>query len=129
MPSDADENIVVLVMDWRDGDVRLIESSLERAGLHVVNCSSGREALDFFKTYRPSIRLAIVDPATSGVDLPKFLASTGPDIRILFVASEEFYDRLPERANVWGKLRKPFRRAQLLGSVLKAVDEELAQAV
>jgi DNA-binding NtrC family response regulator len=121
----------VLIADDEEGVVREISSTLEKAGFTVLTARNQSDVLNLCSKAGNPIQLAIVDmamPNTNGRELAERLYECYPGIRILFTAGDETGDA--QSARVSGRvirfLHKPFRRAQLLGSVLKVLDEPLA---
>jgi len=126
MSEKAEENSVILVMNRGEGDGKIIDSILKKAGFAVSHASEESETLKLCREIGPAVQLVIIDTHTSGVRLSELLArlhDVNPGIRVLLMAEgsekeQAATETLP--ANVRGHLTRPFRRAQLLGSVLEA---------
>ena len=99
-------------------------TTLEKAGFHVWTTSNQPDILNLCRGAEQSVRLVMIDAATPGVHISELLDSLGkinPEIRVLLMADQDKSEAVEARAfaaNVRGYLKRPFRRAQLLGSVL-----------
>jgi CheY-like chemotaxis protein len=122
MPIQAEQDIIVLVMNPHDEDATLITSTLEKAGYQVTTCSGVKELAELCHASQSSLRLVIVDPSTVGLRMSELLLNN-PDVRFLVVGSDDALDHMSREfaKNIRGTLRKPFRRTRFLGSVLEAV--------
>ncbi|HJT88447.1 MAG TPA: response regulator [Bryobacteraceae bacterium] len=116
-------------MDRQDEDGKLITSILEKAGFHVLHSSTGAGAVELCRAADEAVQLVILDAATPGIQASRLLArlrEIDPEIRVLLIAEGESAGwALP--ANVKARLHRPFRRAQLLGSVLEAARRPLTR--
>jgi hypothetical protein len=132
MPTETQQDTAILVMDRGDKDARLMASMLKKVGLNV-NISSNQDAiLESCHAADHSVRLVIVDEAAEArmPGLMDRLCTCDSSIRMLLVS-----DLDEARAGrSWlsaskgrGVLRKPFRRAKFLGSVLKLINEPLVR--
>lgn len=125
----AEQESVVLAMDRGTRDVRLIRSTLEKAGFQVWTSSEDSNVLRLCSSNQ-GVRLVIIDTSAPGIhaaELAEDLLRIKPGIRILLLDGQD--EPETERAltaNVCGKLGRPFRRAQLLGSVLRATAPTLS---
>jgi DNA-binding response OmpR family regulator len=121
---DVDENIVLVVMDRTDYDAKLIASTLTRAGFEVRCCADSTSVLELCCSV--GLQLAIIDPGTPGIAIPELLRGMHADVPVLLLADPSLLDSEPDwvgARNIRATLTKPFRRSQLLGSVLKVVNE------
>ena len=121
----------VLVCDAEEKMLREVASTLEKAGFEVVTAGDQAMALDFCRDRAPAIELAIIDMAMSesGPELVEQLYRSHPGVRILFTSTHDesgTVQPVGPSGRFRGFLRKPFRRSQLLGRVLKAMDAPLA---
>jgi DNA-binding NtrC family response regulator len=131
MPVKAAQDSVVLAMDRGNGDVRLITSTLEKAGFQVRTSPEVLNILSLCRGAENSVRLVIIDTATPGIhasELSESLRQINPGIGVLLLAGEDE----PEASHIWnanvrGRLSRPFRRAHLLGSVLDATAPALSR--
>lgn len=120
-------------MDRRETDARLITSTLEKAGFHVFASSDRAAAINLCRSAEQSLQLAIIDTTLSGIHTAEFLEQirqANPAIRVLLMTSpddQESPRAAPAAVNVYGCLTRPFRRAQLLGSVLDMVRQPLVR--
>jgi hypothetical protein len=119
-------------MDRGDKDAKLMASMLEKVGLDVSISSNQDAILESCRAAHHSVRLVIVDEAAEArmPGLLDGLCNCDSSVRVLLVS-----DLDEARAGrTWlsaskgrGVLRKPFRRAQFLGSVLKLINEPLVR--
>lgn len=123
----AEQDLVVLVMDPLDEDTKLIAATLEKTGFGVTICSSGSD-VSCASGERQRPVLLIVDAATPGLRLAEW-QSRNPGVRVLVIGSEKALDHMPYgplAKNRW--LKKPFRRSRFLGSVLDALSVKTSAA-
>jgi CheY-like chemotaxis protein len=127
MPTDDLQDAAVLVMNRDDKNVRLTSSLLEKLGLQVLHVSSDSEALDVLNGAGKSAKLLIMDEAATSATVSGFLErarSENHEIPVLIISER---DELASaggwmsQAHVRGFLRKPFRRAKFVGSVLELI--------
>jgi CheY-like chemotaxis protein len=125
------QDSVVLAMDRRNRDVRLITSTLEKAGFQVWTSAEEAKVLSLCRSAESSVRLVIIDTAAPGIrtfELLESLRQINPGIGVLLLAGEnELKASHTWTANVRGHLSRPFRRAHLLGSVLEATAPSLSR--
>jgi DNA-binding NtrC family response regulator len=125
--------ILVLNRNDNDKDVRLITSLLEKVGLSVHYSPDANEALELFSSIGDSARLLIIDEKASPAAMPGFLEcvrSLNPGIRILLIPESDEFDTAQSwiaQSNIRATLKKPFRRAKFLGSVLELIGEPLVR--
>ena len=115
---DSDNKVVVLSKE--EATRKAVSSTLGKAGFTIVPASSADDALHLCQGLNPPARLAIVDGDSEF--LPR-LRRACPAMRVLFMASSEAEESGLRGGRV---LHKPFRRAQLLGTVLDVLREPLA---
>jgi CheY-like chemotaxis protein len=124
------DSTVVLVCD-READVlQDVSSTLEKAGYTVVTALGRPAVTEVCARHREPIQLALVDLAMvdNEPEMVEHLDRAYPGIRILFTSNNEeseTYRQVGPAGRVRGFLRKPFRRSQLLGRVMKAMDTPL----
>jgi CheY-like chemotaxis protein len=132
MDTDNQENTAVLIMRHGDADLKLIRSTLNKIGFAVVNSETGSELSRLLGSPGSGLRLVVADPATPGLDFPRLLRrlhETDSPARVLYLG-EKTPDALrgSEHADyIGGHLRRPFRRAHLLASILDATEKPLAR--
>ncbi len=131
MPTE-NQNTAILVLNRDDKDVERITALLEKVGLQVLTSSDPDDTLELLNTAGEPPRLLVIDEAISSTRTPGFLEqvrSVSPGTRILLVSNRDDFEPasgiLP--SDVRGFLRKPFRRAKFLGSVLSLIDQPLAR--
>ena len=124
----AEENIVLLVMDDGDEDIKLITSLLEKAGFQVVRSANKAEVLDLCRTSDDALQLMIADTGIPGIQISEFLEqvqAVNPRVRVLVISGKR--EPVQKTGNVKAYLSRPFRRAQFLGSVLDAAKGPLVR--
>jgi len=129
MSSETGDQAVLLVID--ENHVRKIaESTLEKAGFRVVALSSVEASYDFLRDNIAGVKLAVVDADMAGGDPYEFLRmirQVAPGLRVLLLSGDiesTLTNACAAQKPCW-TMRKPYRRAQLLGHVIKAVNEPL----
>ncbi|HUI57460.1 MAG TPA: response regulator [Bryobacteraceae bacterium] len=120
----------VLVADGEEKVLRVVSSTLEKAGFEVLTAGNRSAAIEACRKQTRPIQLAIVDTAIpgNGHELVEQLYECQPGIRILFTSVQdepETIHAVGPSGQPRGFLRKPFRRSQLLGRVLNAIDAPL----
>ena len=126
------ESAVVLVADGEERVLRQVSSTLGKAGFTVFTALGRSAALEFCHDKKEPVQLAIIDMAmgASSPELVQELYHSYPDVRVLFTSHQDDPDSTQQAGpsgRFRGFLKKPFRRSQLLGSVLKAMDTPLAR--
>jgi CheY-like chemotaxis protein len=124
------DNAVVLVADGEASVLEDVSSTLEKAGFRVLTAHGEAAMLDVCARHQEPIQLAIVDMAMpgNGPERVDELYRAFPDIRILFTANKDeskSIRQIGHSGRVREFLKKPFRRSQLLGRVLKVMDEPM----
>jgi CheY-like chemotaxis protein len=115
----------VLVVTDDGSELRAIASVLEKAGVHVLATGSGAAAVQHSASHHGAIDLAIIDlPGMRGADRETLQAlhDSWPGVRMLFLSAEREPSETGPAGHIRKYLRKPVRRAQLLGTVLKVLD-------
>jgi CheY-like chemotaxis protein len=124
------DSAVVLVADGEANVLQDVSSTLEKAGYTVVTALGRPAMMEVCERHRERIQLAIVDMAmlATGPEVMERLDRSYPGIRILVTSNKEESETIRQAGTsckVRGFLRKPFRRSQLLGRVMKAMDTPL----
>ena len=133
MQADHDQVSAVLIMNRGDRDVKLLRSVLNKVGFQVANFEDGHEVLDSLAAGDSSLRLVVVDPATPNLEFERFLEKlhqAGPDIPVLSLLQEDMETAKMSSAckeHIGGCLKRPFRRAHLLASILEATEKPWAR--
>ena|ERR1019366_2113741 len=132
MGTPEQESAVILVADGEERVLQQVSSTLGKAGFTVFTALGRSAALDFCREKKEPVQLAIVYMAmgTSGPELVHELYQSYPDVRILFTSNQDDPDAIQQAGpsgHFRGFLKKPFRRSQLLGRVLKAMDAPLVR--
>jgi response regulator RpfG family c-di-GMP phosphodiesterase len=125
------DNAVVLIADGEPNVLQDVSSTLEKAGYTVVTALGRPAVMDLCACKRERIQLAILDMTMleNGPEVVERLDQSYPGIRILLTSihdESEAARRAGPSGRVRGFIRKPFRRSQLLGRVMKAIDTPLA---
>jgi DNA-binding NtrC family response regulator len=132
MPTETQQDAAILVMDRGDKDAKLMASMLEKVGLNVSISSNQDTILESCRAADHSVRLVIVDEAAQArmPGLLDGLCSCDSSVRVLLVSDLDEADA----GRSWlsaskgrSVLKKPFRRSQFLGSVLKLINEPLVR--
>jgi DNA-binding response OmpR family regulator len=122
---DTDDQPGAIVVARRaDWDVKLIKSALKKLGFSVISAEDEREAAKSVAAPGSHLELAVVDPATPGLDvrnLLKKLEESGVHVLCLCGEGTKGTLEFPEFASrISGYLNRPFRRSHLLASILDA---------
>ncbi len=132
MPTVAQQDAAILVMERGDKDAKLMASMLEKVGLSVSISSNQDTILESCRDGQHSVRLIIIDEAAQArmPGLLDGLCRCDSSVRVLLVSDLDEAGAggsWLSASRVRGVLRKPFRRAQFLGSVLKLINEPLVR--
>jgi len=85
----------ILVVDDEPKIVRLVRSYLESSGFQTVTASTGREALDLFRTESPAlVVLDLMLPDLDGMDVAREIRQSSPTPIIMLTARTEDVDRV-----------------------------------
>jgi DNA-binding response OmpR family regulator len=126
MDTDNQSGAAIVVAQRADRDAKLIKSALKKLGFSVISAEDEREAAKLMASQGCHLELAVVDPATPGLDvrnLLRKLEESGSGAHVLFLCSEDSEEvlHIPEFADrITGYLNRPFRRSHLLASILDA---------
>jgi two-component system cell cycle sensor histidine kinase/response regulator CckA len=128
--SRGDQGAATALVVEDNAQVRRFEVlALRDAGLHVLEATSGHEALQFFRdpTIRVGVLLAdVMLPDMSGIDLACAARQAQPHIRILFISgySAEILGQAALARVPHGFLEKPFSVQTLTRSVSNLIETE-----
>lgn len=131
METEDSRNIAVVVADNRETILQSVSATLEKAGFTVLAASNSADALRRCGESSHPVGLAIIDVAVDGVNAPELaeqLDAISPGMRTMFLTGdgdEESLGASSVSGHNRGFLRKPFRRAQLLGQVLEMMDRPM----
>ena len=133
MAIDGSEEVALLISPRGDRDRKLIQTALTRVGFTVMLSESGTESLQEVSRVAGDLGLVVADPATPGLNfdqLLKTLDELASPARVLCLCEEHEaphpFSGHAERFG--GHLSRPFRRAQLLASILDASERPLARS-
>ena len=120
---------VLLVIDAEN--VRTVASStLRKAGYRVMAVSQEDASRGLFRDNSAGIKLAVVDEGSdreAALEFVRKLQEQVPELRVLLLSNEMESDSFGDCRSqpfCW-VMRKPYRRAQLLGHVLSAMADPL----
>jgi DNA-binding response OmpR family regulator len=133
MATDNESNAAIVVAQQGDRDAKRVRSALKRFGYSVTSSEDGREAGKFLASGKAHVELAVIDPATPGLDfrsLLRKLEDTHSDVHVLCMCereSEEALHQLEFAGRIGGYLKRPFRKSHLLASIMDATEKPLAR--
>lgn len=114
----------VMVVDDAKGVRESIRMALEAAGMAVVTCSDGREALRLLSDVEVDVIVTdIWMPSLDGLDLIKELRATRPAVRVFVMTGggpRMSMESAISIADVWGAERafvKPFDEQELVNAI------------
>ena len=122
------QSIAVVVADNQETILRTVSATLEKAGFTVMATSSASEALRYCREISRPVNLAVIDSEAVGInasDLSSELDTLFPRMQTLILTgdgSDTVLPHMPRPSSRLALMRKPFRRAQLLGHVLEMMD-------
>jgi len=128
---DANAPDAILVVDDDDTLRQLIAREMRKQGHHVLESVNGSDALRAAESYGGHIRLLISDvvlPGVSGVGLAQAIASSRPDLRVLFISgfTDERVGHVGNAFKASAFLRKPFDLETLNRAVRELMQRDLA---
>ena len=117
----------VLVVEDEDHVRRVLVAVLSRCGYHVLEASSGEEALGIFSQRPDAIHLVVTDmvmPKMSGRELADQLCDARPGTRVVFMSGygDDVLFRTGALSPGMSFLRKPLRPDVLASTVREALD-------
>lgn len=116
----------ILVVEDAESIRRMVCAMLAQSGYHCLEAGDGMEALDVLESQGESVSLVLTDiimPKMNGGELAQRVASSRPEIRIMFMSG---YTDDPVARTLEGMpsifLAKPFTAAALNEKVREALD-------
>jgi two-component system, cell cycle sensor histidine kinase and response regulator CckA len=107
---------LIVIVDDEEPVRRLAREILERAGYHVMEAASGRQALELLETFAADLLLTdIVMPGMSGLALAAVAHHRWPDLHVLFMSG--FAKQYASELSGSVCLVKPFTAAEVLAAV------------
>ncbi|HYH70977.1 MAG TPA: response regulator, partial [Methyloceanibacter sp.] len=128
-PRDLTGRGTVLLVEDEDAVRSFAARALGQRGYHVLEASTGTEALEVFNAHEGEVDLVVSDvvmPEMDGPTLLKELRQQRPDLKIIFMsgyAEDAFRRNLTEKEDFMF-LQKPFDLKQLAAAVKAALDGE-----
>ncbi len=125
-PKDLTGRGTVLLVEDEDAVRSFAARALGQRGYHVLEASTGAEALEVFSNYDGDVDLVVSDvvmPEMDGPTLMKQLRGSHPHLKIIFIsgyAEDSFRRNLPENEEFMF-LQKPFDLKQLAAAVKAAL--------
>lgn len=116
----------ILIVDDEPFMLRLIETSLKKAGFDLISCRSGEQALDLAAQQRPSlIIMDLMMPGMDGFTTLQHLKAK-PDLGkvpviMLTAKGHKFTQEKAEEGGVDAFLTKPFSPSQLVEEARKLI--------
>jgi two-component system cell cycle sensor histidine kinase/response regulator CckA len=120
----------VLVVDDDDGVRRLTRMVLERYGYTVIAAAGGGQALRAAARHEGPLHLLVTDvvmPGIGGPELAEELASSFPELRVLYISGYPDEDLSEQRIPAGRMVRKPFSPQRLALAVREALDAPAAE--
>ena len=121
----TEDKAVILVADDEAVVRNLVRAVLTIAGYSVLIAEDGAEALRLSREHSGTIHLFLSDvymPGMAGPEAAQVIAGERPGVRVLLMTGHT--ERVPEPRHT-SILRKPFRPAELVQRVEKALAGEL----
>ena len=121
-PELQDAQKTILVADDDAKILRFVSGYLARGNYNVLTASSGQEALQQSRDYKPEIHLLLSDfemPGMSGIELATEISVDRPDIKVLLMSG--FTGGMLVLNEGWHFLAKPFIPSQLLALVVSLI--------
>jgi two-component system cell cycle sensor histidine kinase/response regulator CckA len=125
-PRDLTGRGTVLLVEDEDAVRSFAARALGQRGYHVLEATTGAEALDVFSNHKGHVDLVVSDvvmPEMDGPTLMKHLRSERPDLKIIFIsgyAEDTFRRNLTEKEDFMF-LQKPFDLKELAAAVKAAL--------
>ena len=118
---------IVYVVEDDDGVRALIGALAQSIGLACQGCSDASAFLDIYDARQPGcLVLDVFMPGMSGLDLQTELNRRGAVIPVIFVTGNALVPDAVEamRHGAFNYLLKPFRNAELLDNLRRALDQD-----
>jgi len=126
-PRDLTGHGTVLLVEDEDAVRSFAARALGQRGYHVLEATTGAEALEVFNSHKGEVDLVVSDvvmPEMDGPTLLKELRQQRPDLKIIFIsgyAEDAFRRNLTEKEDFMF-LQKPFDLKQLAAAVKAALE-------
>jgi two-component system cell cycle sensor histidine kinase/response regulator CckA len=125
-PKDLTGRGTVLLVEDEDAVRSFAARALGQRGYHVLEATTGAEALEMFMSHNGHVDLVVSDvvmPEMDGPTLMKHLRSERPDVKIIFIsgyAEDAFRRNLSDKEDFMF-LQKPFDLKELAAAVKAAL--------
>lgn len=130
---DPSDKIRVLIVDDSPFSRHLVADSLDPCWFEVVGFADGfRSALDSYRTHLPDVITLDIDmPEMDGTEVARRIVEAEPDAAIVLLVSCEKVNpaKLPEAKGVTKFLTKPFEPVELMNTLRRVVEEDVADDV
>jgi CheY-like chemotaxis protein len=116
---------LVLVVDDQPAVLHVLVRSLAHHGFSGCLATSGRQALELFRTHQEAIRIALIDqhmPGMDGVETMQALLQLKPSLRCAIITGIPDEDEVLRAAGALCVLTKPFHM-EVLGKTLRSLLE------
>ena len=125
-PRDLTGRGTVLLVEDEDAVRSFAARALGQRGYHVLEATTGAEALDVFSSHNGDVDLVVSDvvmPEMDGPTLMKHLRSERPDLKIIFISgyAEDAFRRNLSDNEDFMFLQKPFDLKELAAAVKAAL--------
>ena len=129
MSSQSGETRTVLLVEAEPTVADFGRRILTSAGYNVITATSGRTAIEIYRTRKDEISLVILDlfiPEMSGSDCLMELLKIDPKVKALVACDKAPEDQLHKEISllVKGFIHKPFAIAELLNMARSVLDSE-----
>ena len=116
----------ILLVEDEDAVRSFAARALGQRGYHVLEATTGTEALEMFTSYNGDVDLVVSDvvmPEMDGPTLMKHLRSERPDVKIIFISgyAEDAFRRNLSDKEEFMFLQKPFDLKELAAAVKAAL--------
>jgi PAS domain S-box-containing protein len=116
---DTSTQLQVLIVDDTPNALRYLERALSSQGCETRAVGSMRRALDLLDEGE-TFDIVVTDfhmPGGSGVELMESIHRSRPEVPVVFVTADQFFEPPPEAADL---VRKPFTPPELMQAVARA---------
>jgi two-component system cell cycle sensor histidine kinase/response regulator CckA len=119
----------VLLVEDEDAVRRMLATSLERGGYHLLTARSAEEALTLGGAYAGRIHVLLTDlmmPEMGGLELAVAMTHSDPQMKVLYISGYGHDGPEPDELTGMNILAKPFPASEMLRRVSLLLREEKA---